>query len=282
MLHVLFNYMALKAMCKYSILLTPSPSRESPTLQQPYWYRLSVTESSTFPMRTLLSAYGARASLISVETPSLSQGGGAMMELVIADSWFVSVITNNSESSFVDSINHCFWRSRQSLVQAVSCKCFLSREALLCAVLARACGTYSSILATWVRVTPTHLPSQMARSFSSISALSCDMNLYSVRVELCSSLLQGASSLLASTSEAHWLASPNSCMSCCFIIMPFEGVMSFNHIQMSTSDRLSDLSSSCRMAVGTLSGLCCHEDSIDRMSLGVSSLISKHVGFFDW
>ena len=46
--------MALRAMCKYSTLLTPSPSRESPTLQQPYWYRLSVTESLMFPMRTLL------------------------------------------------------------------------------------------------------------------------------------------------------------------------------------------------------------------------------------
>ena len=28
--------------------------------------------------------------------------------------------------------------------------------------------------------------------------------------------------------------------------------MSFNHIQISTSDRLSDLSSSCQMVVGTL------------------------------
>ena len=77
--------MALRAMCKYSTLLTPSPSRESLTLQQPYWYRSSVTESSTFPMRTLLSEYGARVGLISVEPPSLSQGGGVTTELVIAD-----------------------------------------------------------------------------------------------------------------------------------------------------------------------------------------------------
>ena len=60
----------------------------------------------------------------------------------------------------------------------------------------------------------------MARSFSSISTVSCDMNLYSVHMELHSLLLQGASSLLASTSEAHWLASPNSCMSHCLIITP--------------------------------------------------------------
>ena len=148
--------------------------------------------------------------------------------------------------------------------------------------MARACTAYSSILAAQVRSTPAYLPSQMARSLSDISTLSNDTNLYSVHVELRSSLLCGASSLLASTSEAHWLASPNSCMSCCLIITPLEGVMSFNYIQMSTSDRLSNPSSSCRMAVGTPSGLCCHKDSIDCMSSGVSSLILKHGGFFDW
>ena len=109
---------------------------------------------------------------------------------------------------------------------------------------------YSSTLAAQVRVTPTYLSSQMARSFSSISVVSCDTNLYSVHVEWRSSLQQGASSLLASTSEAHWLALPNSCMSCCLIIMPLVGVMIFNHIQMLTSDRLSDPSSSCWMVVG--------------------------------
>ena len=128
----------------------------------------------------------------------------------------------------------------------------------------------------------SYLPSQMARSFSGISTLSCDMNLYSVHVELHSSLLLGVGSLLALTSEAHWQASPNSCMSCCLIITPLEGVMHFNHIQISTLDRLSDPSSSYWMAVGTPSGLCCHEYSIDHMLLGVSSLILKHVGFFDW
>ena len=127
-----------------------------------------------------------------------------------------------------------------------------------------------------------YLPSQMAKSFSDISTLSNDTNLYSVRVELCSLLLWGAGSLLASTSEAHWPASPNSCMSRCLIITPLEGVVSFNHIQMSTLDRLSDPSSSCRMAVGTPSGLCCYNDSIDCMSLGVSSLILNHGGFFNW
>ena len=83
------------------------------------------------PMITLPSGYGARAGLVSVEPPLLSQGGGATTELVIADGWFVGVITNNSESSLVDSINRCFQQSRRSLVWAVSCKCFPSREALL-------------------------------------------------------------------------------------------------------------------------------------------------------
>ena len=141
-------------MCKYSTLLTPSPFRESPTLQQPYWYRSLVTESLPLSMRMSPLEYGARVGLISVELPSVSQGGGATMELVIADGWFVGEIINNSESNFMDSINRCFWQSRQSLVWAISCKCFPSWEALLCTILARACAAYSSILAVWVRVTP--------------------------------------------------------------------------------------------------------------------------------
>ena len=148
--------------------------------------------------------------------------------------------------------------------------------------MARAHAVYSSTLAMQVRVTPTYLPSHMARSLSDISALSNDTNLYSVHVELCSLLLSGVGSLLALTSEAHWLASPNSCMSCCLTIMPLEGVMIFNHIQMSTSDRLSDPSSSCQMVVGTPSGLRCHACSMDCILSGVPSLIVKHGGFFDW
>ena len=148
--------MALKAMCMYSTLLTPSPSRESPTLQRPYWYRSSVTESSTFPMRMSPSEYGARVALISVEPPSLSQGGGAMTELVVADGWVVGEIIDNSESSFMDSINCHFRWSRWSLVWAVSCKHFPSWEALLCTVLARAHAAYSSILAAWVIFTPAY------------------------------------------------------------------------------------------------------------------------------
>ena len=84
-----------------------------------------------FPVRTLLSEYGAGAGLVSVEPPSLSQGGGAMAELVIADGWFVGVITDNSESSLVDSINRHFQQLRRSLVRAISCKCFPSQEAVL-------------------------------------------------------------------------------------------------------------------------------------------------------
>ena len=148
--------------------------------------------------------------------------------------------------------------------------------------MARAHTAFSSILAARVRVTPAYLPSHMARSLSDISTLSSDMNLYSVHMELRSLLLCGAGSLLASTSEAHWPASPNSCMSRCLIITPLERVMIFNHIQMSTSDRLSDPSSSCQMAVGTPSGLRFHACSMDCISSGVPSLIVKHGGFFDW
>ena len=82
-------------------------------------------------MRTLLSEYGARVGLVSVEPPSLSQGGGAMMELVVADGWVVSEIINNSESSFMDSINRRFQQLRRSLVRAILCKRFPSREVLL-------------------------------------------------------------------------------------------------------------------------------------------------------
>ena len=82
-------------------------------------------------MRTSVLEYGAGAGLISVEPPSVSQGGGATVELVITDGWFVSVITDNSESSLVDSSNRRFRQSRQSLVRAVSCKHFPSWEVLL-------------------------------------------------------------------------------------------------------------------------------------------------------
>ena len=170
-------------------------------------------------------------------------------ELAVMDSWFVGAITDNSESSLVDSTNRSFQRSRWSLVLAVLCRHFPSREALLWAVWTRAHAVYSSSLAVQVRVTPTCLPSQMARSFIIISTEGCDPDLYSVRMELHSLLLQGAGSSLVSTSEAHWLASLNSCIMCCLAITPLVGVVALNHIQMSTSDRLSELSSSCQMVV---------------------------------
>ena len=173
------------------------------------------------------------------------------MELAVMDGWFVSVITNNSESSLVDSTNHCFQQLRQSLVLAILCRCFSSQEVLLWAILARACTACSSSLATWASVTPACLPGQMARSFIGISAEGCDPDWYSVWMELHSVLLQGAGSSLVFTSEAHWLASPNSCIMCCLAITPLVGVVSLDHIQMSTSDRLSEPSSSCQMAAGT-------------------------------
>ena len=79
-----------------------------------------------FSMRMSPSEYGARAGLVSVEPPSVSQGGGVMAGLVVADSWLVGVITDNSESSLVDSNNCCFQQLRQ-----ISCKHFPSWEVLL-------------------------------------------------------------------------------------------------------------------------------------------------------
>ena len=192
------------------------------------------------------------------------------MELAVANSWFVSALTDNSESSLVDSTNRHFQQLRWSLVLAILCRCFPSQEVLLWAVLARACTAYSSSLAVWVRVTPTCLPSQMARSFIGISAEGCDPDLYSVWMELHSLLPGGAGSSLVSTSEAHWLTSPNSCIMHCLAITPLVGVVALNHIQMSTLDRLSEPSSSCQIVAGTPSGLCCHKDSIACMSSGVS------------
>ena len=195
------------------------------------------------------------------------------------DDWFVSASTDNSESSWVDSTNCHFQQSRWSLVLAISCKHFLSWEALLWAILARACAAYSSSLATWVSVTPACLPSQMARSFIGISTKGWDLGWYTAQMELCNSLLLGAGSSLMFTSEAHWLASPNSCRMRCLAIMTLVGVVALNHIQMSTLDMLSELSSSCWMVAGTPSKLCCHKDSIALMSLGVLSQILKHGGF---
>ena len=193
------------------------------------------------------------------------------MGLAVMDDWIVGACTNNSESSWVDSTNQRFQRSRQSLVLAISCKCFLSWEALLWAILARVCTAYSSSVAVWVSVTPACLTSQMARSFTRISNEGWDPGWYTAWMELHNSLPLGAGSLLTFTSETHWLASPNSYRIHCLAIRPLVGVVVLNHIQMSTSDVLSKPSSSCQMAVGTPSGLCCHKDSIALTSSGVPS-----------
>ena len=170
--------MALRVMCKYYTLLTPSTSGESTTIRKPYWYMALVAESLMFPMWTLPSEYGAGAGCISVGPPSgLWEGGRATAELAVMDNWFVCAITDNSESSLVDSTNHHFQGLRWSLVLAVSCRHFPSWEVLLWGVLARACTAYSSSLATQVRVTIACLPSQIARSFIRIFAESCDPEL---------------------------------------------------------------------------------------------------------
>ena len=63
----------------------------------------------------------------------------------------------------------------------------------------------------WVSVTPACSPSQMARSFIRISNEGWDLGWYTAQMELRILLLLGAGSLLMFTSEAYWLASPNSC-----------------------------------------------------------------------
>ena len=54
-----------------------------------------------------------------MEPPSGLQGGGVTVELAVADSWFVSPITDNSESSLLDSTNRHSQQLRWSLVWAV-------------------------------------------------------------------------------------------------------------------------------------------------------------------
>ena len=66
-------------------------------------------------MRTSPSGYGARVGLDSAEPPPLSQGGGTIAGLAVLGGCRVGVITDNSESSLLDSSNHCFWRLRWSL-----------------------------------------------------------------------------------------------------------------------------------------------------------------------
>ena len=68
----------------------------------------------------------------------------------------------------------------------------------------------------------------------------------------------------------------------CLTITPLVAVVALSHIHMSTLDVLSELSSSCQMAAGTPSGLCCHWDSIAAISAGVPSWILKHCGCCDW
>ena len=164
---------------------------------------------------------------------------------------------------------------------AILCKCFPSQEALLCAILVRACVAYSSNWAAWVYVTPACLPSQMARSFIGISNRGWVPGSYMAWIESHISLPLGAGSSLAFTREAHWPASLNSCKMHCLTITPLVEVMALSHIQMSTLDVLSEPSSSCWMVVGTPSGLYCCQDSIAAILVGVLSWILKHCGLLD-
>ena len=134
---------------------------------------------------------------MSVRPPSGLEGGGVTAVLAVMGDWFVSACTDNLASSCVDSTSCHFRQLRSSLVLAVPCKCFPSQEVLLWAVLARACAAYSSSLAAWVSVTPTCLPSQMARSFIRISDEGGDLGSCTAQMEFHILLLLGAGSLLA-------------------------------------------------------------------------------------
>ena len=57
---------------------------------------------------------------------------------------------------------------KQGKTGAISCRCFPRQEALLWAVLARACLVYPSKHAGWIYDNLVYLPSQMAMSFIGI------------------------------------------------------------------------------------------------------------------
>ena len=128
---------------------------------------------------------------------------------------------------------------------------------------------------------PAYLPSQIARSFIGISNGGWFPGSYVAWIESCSSLLLVAGRSLAFISKAHCPSSLNNCSIHYLTIIPLEGVTALNHIQISISDVLSEPSSSCQMAAGTPSGLCCHWASITTILAGVPFQILKHNGFFD-
>ena len=149
------------------------------------------------------------------------------VELAVSDDWFVSVSTNNS---LLTCFNLSSRQSRWPFDLAISYRRFPMQAALLYAVLVRAHWVYPSKQAAQMYVIPTYLPSQMARSFISISNGDWFPGSYVAWIELHSSLLLVASRSLAFISEAHYPSSLNSCSMHCLTITPLEGVMALNHI----------------------------------------------------
>ena len=118
--------------------------------------------------------------------------------------------------------------------------------------------------------------SQMANSFVYISNGLCLPGLNGAWTEVWSISPVARCCCAFWVSEAHWLASLNSCTMCCHIITHWVGVMALNHIQMFTSVKLRVLSSSWWIAAGTPSRLCFHWASTAVMLVGVPSQVLRH------
>ena len=73
-----------------------------------------------FPMQTSLLLYEASAGCVSVDPPSVSEGGGATLELVVAGSWFVGASTDNSLSICLDMSSHVLLWPRSMDIKAVA------------------------------------------------------------------------------------------------------------------------------------------------------------------
>ena len=194
-----------------------------------------------FPMWMSLSLYGASTGHVSVEPPSVLEGGGAILEPVVPGGWFVGAHTNKSWSSCLDMSSHVLLWPRWSLVFAILCRHFPRQEALLWAILVRERMVYPSKWVAWMYDIPMYLPSQMARSFIGIYNGGWVSGSYIAWIELWRLLQLGSGSSSRLISETHQPVSLNNCRMHCLTIIPLTGVMAFNHIQMSTLDVSSEL-----------------------------------------
>ena len=183
--------MALRAMCEYYGILTPSPSRDSPTDPTILFVEIVSYLVTNVPhVDVAVIVWGWRRPHFNW-TPFFIIRGGVTLLFIVADDWFVGAHTDNSSLSCFNASSHILLQSRWSLDLAVSCRCFLMWEALLWAVLVRACMAYTSKWAGWMYVIPVYLPSQMARFFIRIFNGGWIPGSYIAWIESCSLPLLG-------------------------------------------------------------------------------------------